>query len=71
MSTSPTPAQVRAARLSADLSQAEAARLIWTGPRTWQRYETDGPSGRSMHPGLFELFLLKSNQPHLIERIER
>ena len=62
---SPTPAQVRAARIAAELSQQEAARLVWTGPRTWQRYESEGQDGRAMHPALWELFCLKSGQPHL------
>jgi putative transcriptional regulator len=63
--TSPSPAQIRQARIAAGLSQAEAARTVWAGPRTWQRYESEGPDGRAMHRALWELFCLKTGQPHL------
>lgn len=61
----PTPTEILAARRGAELSQVEAARVIWTGPRTWQRYES---GSTAMHPGLYELFCLKTNQPHRLPR---
>lgn len=62
---SPTPAEVRAAREKAGLTQTEAAAKISGTLRSWQNYEADEgtPDHRRMHPGLFELFLIKTGQP--------
>lgn len=62
--SSPTPAQVRAAREAAGLTQTEAAAKIHGTLRSWQNYEAagDAPEHRRMHPGLFELFLIKTGQ---------
>ena len=47
----PTPDQIRAARLAAGLSQAEAGELILASKRSWENWE----QGRvKMHPGLFD-----------------
>ena len=61
----PTPAEVRAARDRAKLTQTEAADNVSASLRAWQAYEDDNNSdnARSMHPGLFELFLIKTGQP--------
>ncbi len=56
----PTPAQIRAAREVAQLTQTEAAAKIGGTLRAWQDYEG---GQRRMHPGLFELFLIKTGQP--------
>ena len=57
----PSPAEVRAARESAGLTQAQAAALVHSGERNWRQWEAeDVPSARRMHPGLWELFRLKS-----------
>lgn len=64
----PTPDEVRTRRLAAGLSQTEACQLVSDagdkGYRTWQRYEA--PSSKADHrripAGLWELFLLKTNQ---------
>jgi hypothetical protein len=64
----PTPAQVRQARESAGLTQAQAAQLVSPSEvrpyRTWQNYET--PADRSGHRpiplALWELFLLMTQQ---------
>lgn len=54
---SPSPAEIRAARESAGLSQKDAAALIHSTWRTWQDWE----AGKArMHPGLWELFRIKS-----------
>lgn len=59
-SVNPTPADVRAAREAAGLTQTEAARLVHSTLRAWQAWETaEGESARRMHPGLWELFRLK------------
>ena len=56
---SPTPAQIRAARLATGLTQTAASTLVCVSPRTWQQWE----QGRSEMPrGLFELLLLKQGE---------
>ena len=62
---SPTSEEVRAARQAAGLTQSEAAVKIRGTLRSWQRYEgvSGTPDHRRMHPGLFELFLIKTGQP--------
>lgn len=58
--SSPAPADIRAARERAGLTQADAAERIHGKLRTWEDWE----GGRAkMHPGLFELFLIKTGQP--------
>lgn len=53
---SPTPKQIKQARLSAGLTQTQAADLIYKKLRTWQQWEA---GHREMDPALFELFELK------------
>ena len=68
----PTPEQVKAARVAAGLTQADAAQLVspaLSKPyRTWQNYET--PDSVSEHRpipiGLWELFLLLTGQHPLL-----
>lgn len=60
--TRPTPEQIRAAREVVGLTQTEAAQLIHSTLRTWQQWEA---GDRRMHPGLFELFLLKIGSNHV------
>lgn len=56
-SANPTPAEVRAAREAAGLTQTAAATLVHSTLPRWQEWE----SGKHrMHPGLFELFSLKT-----------
>lgn len=56
-SSNPSPAEVRAAREASGLSQSAAAELIHSTLRTWQDWE----AGKArMHPGLWELFRIKS-----------
>lgn len=60
--SNPTPKQIKDARLSDQagrLSQTAAAALIYSTLRTWQDWEA-GVS--KMHPGLWELFLIKTGQ---------
>ena len=56
-SSNPEPAAIRKAREDAKLTQTAAAALIHSTLRTWQQWEA---GDRRMHPGLFELFRLKS-----------
>lgn len=57
--TSPTPEEIRQARESAGLSQPAAAALIHSTRRTWQDWEA---GIAKMHPGLWELFCLKTEK---------
>lgn len=43
----PTPAEIKRLRRQADLSQAEAARLIGRSERQWQKYEAKPRAGRN------------------------
>lgn len=58
----PSPAEIRQAREAAGLTQTEAGAKIRSTLRAWQAYEDGGENGRRMHPGLFELFLIKTGQ---------
>lgn len=55
--SNPTPAQVTEARKAAGMTQSEAARAVLSGLRSWQQWEA---GDRRMHPGLWELFRIKS-----------
>lgn len=53
----PTHEEIRAARERAGLTQAQAAALVHSTLRAWQRYEA---GERRMHPAMWELFRLKT-----------
>lgn len=55
----PAPEQVRAARDAAGLTQTAAAALVYSTLSAWQRWEQ---GDRRMHPGLWELFRIKTAQ---------
>lgn len=55
----PAPADIRQARLSAGLTQTQAAQTVQASLRGWQQWEA---GDRTMPPGLFELFMLKTRQ---------
>jgi len=58
MTFNPGPPEIRQARESAGLSQTAAAALISSTLRTWQDWE----AGKArMHPGLWELFRIKTS----------
>ncbi|MBP9032747.1 MAG: helix-turn-helix domain-containing protein [Pseudomonadales bacterium] len=68
----PSPAEIRAAREAAGLTQAQAAELVHASARNWQQWEQqEGANVRRMHPGLWELFRLKAGLPSRIEQEER
>lgn len=58
----PTPAQIRAAREAAGLTQTQAATLVHVALRTWQHWEEPrgGDGAREIPLGLWELFLIKT-----------
>lgn len=56
----PTPEDIRAAREAARLIQAQAAALIHCTQKDWIKWES---GERRMHPGLWELFLIKQGSP--------
>ena len=62
MIENPPPAEIRAARKAAGLTQAEAGALVHTTYRTWQQWETEGSLGRKMHPAFWELFQIKVSE---------
>lgn len=55
----PAPDAVRQARLAAGLTQTEAAKTVSASMRAWQQWES---GERTMPPGLYELFMLKTRQ---------
>lgn len=59
--SNPKPSEIIAARDRAKHSQTEAAERIHTTLRTWAAWE-DANDKRQMHPGLFALYLLKTNE---------
>ncbi len=60
----PSPEEIRAARDRAGLTQEQAAALVYANRRAWQNWEAavSAPENRAMHPGLYELFLIKAGQ---------
>ena len=57
----PSPCEIRAAREAAGLTQSQAAGLVHASARNWQQWEqAEGSNVRRMHPGLWELFRIKS-----------
>ena len=58
MSTlTPTPVEIRAARLAAGLTQAAAAALVQAGLRSWSHWEN---GDRRMPAATWELFMIKT-----------
>lgn len=56
----PEPAEIRALRISAGLTQAQAGALLHANLRSWQKWER---GERAMHPAFWELFRLKTSVP--------
>ena len=58
----PTPAEIRAAREAAGLSQDAAAALLYKARGTWAQWEAreGSPNHRAMDPAFWELFQLKA-----------
>lgn len=62
VNTSPSPSDIRRARVALDMTQSQAANLVHVTLNAWQRWEMEGPSGRKMPPGLWELFNIKTGR---------
>lgn len=56
----PKPEQIVEARQAAGLTQPQAAALVHSTLRTWQDWEA---GIARMHPGLWELFKIKTIKP--------
>lgn len=56
---SPTPEEVKAARINSGLTQRECAEAACVTLRYWQKLE-DPKGGKTVRPGTWELFLLKT-----------
>lgn len=56
--SNPTPEDFKSARIAAGLTQTEAANIIHSTCRSVQQWEA---GDRRIHPGLWELFLLKTS----------
>lgn len=58
---SPTPEQIRDLRIGANLTQTEAAAVVYAPLRTWQGWEApEGvPAHRTMPAAAWELFAVK------------
>lgn len=57
---SPTPEQIKEARLMCGLTQKQAAEMIHASWITWQRYESTGKHSCVMPLASWELFLIKT-----------
>jgi putative transcriptional regulator len=54
--SNPSPEEIIELRHTYDLTQSEAAALVYSGLRTWQDWES---GERRMHPAIWELFCIK------------
>lgn len=59
---SPSPDQVKAARIAAGLSQKACAERMGYELRGWQKKEESGASARSLSAGEYELLLLLAEE---------
>ena len=61
----PSPAEIKASRLIAGISQTNASKIISSTLSSWQQWEYEGDDqtrSRRMHPAFYELFLIKTGQ---------
>ena len=57
----PTPEQIRAARLQTGQTQAQAAAMVYRPDSArWREWERGAPTGRVIDPAVWELYLIKS-----------
>lgn len=59
----PKPHAIRSARATSGLTQTEAAQTVFVSLVTWARWEA---GTCPMPPGLFDLFLIKTNQNAIV-----
>ena len=60
----PAPQDVRATRKAAGLTQAQAAAYVHSTARRWREWEA---GDYTMSPGLFELYLLRTQAIIMVE----
>lgn len=60
--TQPTPAQVRAERTEAGITQTQAAHLVHASLKTWQNWESETGESRKIPLASWELFLIKTRK---------
>ena len=58
LASNPTPDEIRTKREQVGLTQTAAAHVVYSTCRAWQQWEA---GDRRMHPGLWELFKIKTN----------
>lgn len=58
--TQPAPAEIKAARVAAGLTQTQAAALVHAGLKTWQNWESETGEARRIPLASWELFLIKT-----------
>jgi putative transcriptional regulator len=63
----PAPADIKAARIAAGLTQRAAGELLFTGTRVWQQWES---GERRMHPAFWLLFRIRSSGDYDIAQFE-
>lgn len=56
--SNPAPADIRAARKAAGLTQTQAGEMVHSSCRAWQQWES---GDRRMHPATWALFLIRSS----------
>lgn len=54
----PSAQSIRQYRKKINLTQSQAAAVVYVTPRAWQQWEA---GVRAMHPAFFELFCLKTS----------
>ena len=65
----PTPADIRAARLAAGHTQAQAAALVYrTDSARWREWERGAPTGRVIDMAVWELYLIKAGLRNQIKK---
>lgn len=64
--SNPTTQEIKSARATAGLTQKQSGELILGTSRAWEQYEI---GNRRMHPGLWELFLIKTGQKELDNQV--
>jgi len=57
--SNPTSYEIRSERENVGLTQTEAAHVVYSTCRAWQQWEA---GDRRMHPGLWELFQIKTRE---------
>ena len=62
MPRQPSPAEIRAAREAAGMTQEQAASVVWVSRRAWLCWENTARNAREMPLAAFELFCLKTGQ---------